>query len=178
MSSGNARATGPAAHGGVEGAGDVFWDTRGILNLGHPFGDLAEHLAVVDLLKRLPVPLIPRHLADEHDHGGRVLQRRVQADAAMARAGPARHHNDARLAGEFGITFGHVRRPALVPAGVEVEVLVVVERVEQGQIALPRHTECRVGTMNAQRVRQNLAAGAGVGGGGADHGRGLGSDGK
>ncbi len=44
---------GPAVAGGVEGARDQLRNARGVVDLGRPFGDRAEHRAVVEFLERL-----------------------------------------------------------------------------------------------------------------------------
>ena len=85
-----------AARGrGVEGARDQLRDPRRIVDLGDPLGDVAEHLAVVDLLERLAAAHLARDLADQQDHRRRVLARDVDAVAGVGGAGAARHHRDA-----------------------------------------------------------------------------------
>ena len=39
----------------IKGAGDIFGNAVGLVDLGHPLGQPAEHLPVIDLLKRLAV---------------------------------------------------------------------------------------------------------------------------
>src|SRR5206468_11352285 len=100
----------------------------------------AEHLAVVDLLKGLAVALVAGDLADEQDHRRAVLERGVQPDARVRRAGAARHEADARAAAQLALRLGHEGRAALLPTGDEADALAVpMEAVEHGQVALARH---------------------------------------
>jgi hypothetical protein len=48
--------------------------------LGHPFGDIAEGLLVIDLLERFLAQVLGRNLADHHDQRDRVLLRGMQRD--------------------------------------------------------------------------------------------------
>ena len=127
MSSGSASTTGPgpALHRGMEGARDVLRQPVRIVHLAHPLGEAqrsgSEHLPVVDLLERLAIALVAGDLADEQDHRRRVLERRVQADRGVARAGPARHEADARPAGQLALRLGHEAGAALVAAADEAD---------------------------------------------------------
>ena len=64
---------GPARHGHMEGARDVFGQALDPFHLCHPFRERAEHGAVIDLLKGLAVAMPPVDLSHEQDHGRRVL---------------------------------------------------------------------------------------------------------
>src|SRR3546814_15825091 len=55
--------------GGVEGTADHLRDAPGVIDLGHPLGELAEHAAVVDLLERLALGHVAPDLADEEEDG-------------------------------------------------------------------------------------------------------------
>jgi hypothetical protein len=57
-----------------------FGDALGHVDLRHPLGERRVHLAEIDFLERLAVDLVARHLADQHDHRGRILMRGMDAD--------------------------------------------------------------------------------------------------
>ena len=84
----------------------------------------------------------------------------MQAGAAVRRARAARHHHDARPAGELAVRLRHHRGPALLPAGDDFDLVAnVVERVEQRQKALARHAENAVDTVSDERVGEMPRAG-------------------
>jgi hypothetical protein len=99
--------SGPALHRGVEGTGHVLGQPVGIVHLADPLGEAerarAEHLPVVDLLERLAVALLARHLADEDDQRRRVLERGVDADRRVARARSAGDEADPRAAAQLAL---------------------------------------------------------------------------
>src|SRR3546814_4559251 len=76
--------------GGVEGTADHLRDAPGVIDLGHPLGELAEHAAVVDLLERLALGHVAPDLADEEDHRRRILEGDMDAGAGAGRARPDR----------------------------------------------------------------------------------------
>ena len=84
-SSGRANTTGPLR---PDMATWKAWETysgkaRRVLDLSHPFGDGPEHGAVVDLLERLAIDHRTPDLADQQHHRGRILKRRMHANAGM-----------------------------------------------------------------------------------------------
>ena len=148
----------------MEGARDIFGNPRGDVDLRRPFGDRAEHLAVIDFLKRLAIHHVAADLADQHDHRRRILERGVDADRRMAGAGTARHHADAGLAGQLAVGLGHVGGAGLVAGVDELEAVAHVEqRIQHFQIALARYAEGHVGAVDQELVDQDLAAGARIG---------------
>ena len=62
----------PARDRGVERAADHLRNARRVVDLAHPFGQRAEHRAIIDLLERLAPAHAARDLADQKDHRGRV----------------------------------------------------------------------------------------------------------
>ena len=159
MSSGSAITTGPgsAVHRDMKRARHDFRNARRIVDLSGPFGDRAEHRAVVEFLEGLALAHLARDLADEHDDRGGVLPRDVQAGRAVGGAGAARHERDAGTAGELAGGLGHHHRPALLAADRDGDVA-VMERVERGQIALAGHAEDMADAVDQQLVDQHLAA--------------------
>ena len=152
---------GPAVQRGVKCLADQLGDAPRILDLDHPLGHLAEHAAVVDLLEGLAVGRLARHLADQQDHGRRILEAGMQSDAGIGGTRTARDEGDAGLAGELAVGLGHVGRPAFLAADDEAHgVALGVERVERRQVAFARHAEDRIGAVNAQLVDQDLSAAA------------------
>ena len=153
--------TGPAVHArwkawlissGMRRASSIWVD---------PLGHLAVHAAVVDLLERLAVRRLARHLADQQDHRRRILEAGMHSDAGIGGAGTARHEADAGLAGQLAVGLGHVGRAAFLAADdVADGVALRVERVERREIALAGHAEDGVGAVDAQLVDQNLRAAA------------------
>ncbi len=150
---------GPAVHRAMEGLADQLGDAAGVLDLGHPLGHRPEHVAVVDLLERLAVGRLARHLPDQQDHGRRILKAGMQSDAGIGRTRTARHEGDPRLAHQLAVGLGHVGRAAFLAADdVADRVALGVERVERREIALARHAEDGVGAVDAQLVDQDLRA--------------------
>ena len=149
---------GPAVAGGVEGARDQFRNARGIVDLGRPFGDRAEHRAVVEFLERLALAHMAPDLADEHDHRRGILARDVDAGRGVGGARPARDEADAGAAGGLADRLGHHGGAALVPADGERD-FAIVKRVERGQIALARHAEHVAHPVDRQLIDQDFAAG-------------------
>ncbi len=151
--------TRPAIQRRVECLADQLGYAPRILDLDDPFGHLAEHAAVVDLLEGLAVGGLARHLADQQDHRRRILEAGMQSDAGIGGARPAGHKTDAGLAGQLAVGLRHVGRAAFLAADdVADRVALGVERVERGEVALARNAEDRVGAVNAQLVDQDLRA--------------------
>ena len=130
----------------------------GHVDLRHPFGERCVHLAEIDLLERLAVDLVARHLADQHDHRGRILERGVDADRGVAGAGAARHQQHAGLAGELAVGFGHETGAAFLAAGHEADLGRVVQRVEHFEIALAGDAERHLDAMRLEAADDQLAA--------------------
>ena len=150
----------------VEGARHVLRQAVGVVHLADPLGHAeragAEHLPVVDLLERLAVALLARHLADEEDHRRAVLEGRVQPDARIRRARPAGDEADARAAGQLALRLGHERRAALLAAGDEADALaVLVKAVEHGEVAFARHAEGAIDALRDQGFDEGVAGKAG-----------------
>ena len=146
-----------AGGGDVEGARDELGDPVGIVDLLDPLRHRAEHVAVVDLLERLPPHHVAADLADQEDQRRRVLEGGVDAAGGVRRAGAAGDHADARPAGELAVGVGHVRGADLVAAGDEADRR-VVERVEHGQVALAGHAEGDVHPVDDELVDEEPAA--------------------
>ncbi len=153
--------TRPAVQCRMEGLAHQLRNTACVLDLDDPLGQLAEHAAIVDLLERLPIGRLARHLADQQDHGRRILEAGMQADAGIGRARPAGDEADARPAGKLAVGFRHVGRPALLTADdVANRIALGIKRVEGCEIALAGDAEDGVGPVNAELVDQDLRAAA------------------
>src|SRR3546814_21009642 len=125
-------------------------DAPGVIDLGHPLGELAEHAAVVDLLERLALGHVAPDLADEEDHRRRILEGDMDAGAGAGRARPARHEADAGPAGQLAIGIGpHRCATCLAAAGIG-DLRRVVEGVEPGEVALPGHAAAAVDAFGAE----------------------------
>jgi hypothetical protein len=142
----------------VEGTVHIFRDALGLVDLRHPFGERAVHLPVVDFLEGLAIDHVAPDLADQQDHRRRILEGDMDARGRVGGAGPAGHHGDAGTPGQLAVGIRHHGRPALLTAGDETDVA-VDQRVQQRQIALPRHAESHLDPMGRQRVRHQLPAG-------------------
>ena len=150
---------GPAGHGGVEGVAHVLRNALHAIDLRHPLRHLTVHAPVVDLLERLALGKLVRHLADEHHHRCRILETRVHADGAVARARTARYEKHARLAGELAVGLGHVGSAAFLPADDELDLLTqIMQSVEHGQIALAGHAESETHALRRERIGKDAAA--------------------
>jgi hypothetical protein len=141
-------------------ARDNFGNAGGVGDLDRPFGDGAEELFEVDFLKRLAAAEFARDLADEQQHGRRVLLRHMHARARVRRAGAAGDKTNAGHARELAHGFGHHRRPALLTADDEF-VRALVDRIENGEEAFARHAEGTGQSVRDQRIDEDLRAGAG-----------------
>ena len=151
----------PAGDGGGEGAVDELRDAGRILDLGHPFGHAAEHLAVVDLLEGVALAAAAVDLAHEQDHRHAVLLGDVHARAGVGGTRPAGDHGDAGPAGELAPGGGHHGRTAFLAADDEADLGRVVQRVQDLEIALARHAEDGVDALQAELVDQDPAPGPG-----------------
>ena len=152
-----------ALQGGGEGAFDHLDGAFRALDLGGPFGQAAEHLAIVDLLEGAAPAVGQGDLADEQDHRGGVLMRRMHADGGMGRAGAAGDHADAGLAGQLAIGLRHIGGAGLVAAGDDLDFVAHIgEGIEDGEIALARDAEDAVDAVHDEGVDDT--AGGGVGG--------------
>ena len=115
----------PALHRDAEGAGYDLGDACGVVDLDHPLSEVAEGLAVVDLLEGLAPAHAAGDLPDEQDHGRRVLPGDVHARRGVGGAGPAGDEADARPPGELAGGLRHDRGPALLAADEDVDGRVV-----------------------------------------------------
>src|SRR3546814_8993552 len=98
------------------------------------------------------------------DWSSDVCSSDLDADRAVAGAGAARHHGYAGAAGHLAVGFGHVGDAAFLPAVDDPDrVLRVVQRVDHPEIALDRHAEPSVDTVDLQLIDQNLDAGSQIG---------------
>ncbi len=154
---------GPPARRGRPGARDIFGDAPRVLDPARPFGERGEHRGEIDFLERLAIARAAIDVADEQDHRHRILHRDMDADARVGRAGPARDEGDARPPGQRPVGAGHERRPALLPAGDEIDRGRVVERVEHGEEAFAGDVEDAVAALRGKVVDEDAAAGACVG---------------
>ena len=92
--------------------------------------------------------------------GVEVLEGDVDAGAGVGRAGSAGDEGDAGLAGHLAVGVGHIGDPAFLPADDQVDFRRVMERVEHGEEAFPRHGENTVAALDPELVDKDLAAGA------------------
>ena len=161
MSSGSAthHRPGPARRGHRERAGDELRHALGAIDLRHPLGHRAEDGAVVELLEGLAPDRLAGDLPDEQEQRRRVLHRGVDAVGGVGGPRPAGDHAHARAAGELAVGLGHVRRAALV-AGDDEPQRRVVQRVEDGEVALAGDAEGQVGPVQHELVDQDLPAAA------------------
>ena len=138
---------------------DHFRNTFGALDLADPLAQGAVELAIIDFLERLAIFLIARYLTDENHHRCRILHRGMHADRAIAGARRTGHHGDARLAGELAVRLCHISGPAFLAARDDFDLVRrIVQRVDQGKIALARHAERRIDIVNFQLVGEDLTA--------------------
>ena len=149
---------GAAGGRGREGAGDQFWNARGIVDLDHPFGDRAVEGAIVDLLERLAFPVAARDLADEEDHRVGILPCDVHAGGRIGGAGAAGDEADAGATCQPALAVGHHGRTAFLPAD-DVADLRIVQRVKHSEIALARHRVDALDAVRLERLDDQLSAG-------------------
>ena len=160
----------PPRHRRVESVAQVLRDAARVVHLRDPFGELAEHAPVVDLLECLAIEDVAAGLSDEEQERRRVLEGGVDAHRGVGRARASRDEGDAGAAGELSVGIRHVRGAAFVPADDDADLFLrVVEGVEKTEVAFARDAEDVVGALGDEGPGQDLAAGAGEGGGG-EHG--------
>jgi hypothetical protein len=87
----------------------------------------------------------------------------VDADRGVGRAGAARDESDAGPPGERTVRARHEADATLLPAGDEIDLRRVVQRVEHGEEALARHGEDPVAALRDELIDEDTAAGAGKG---------------
>ncbi len=141
-----------------KGAGDEFGDARGIVDLDHPFGDVAEEALVVDFLESLALLGVAGDLADEQDDGNRILHGDVDAGRRIGGAGAAGDEADAGLAGQAALAVGHHRGAAFLAADDGADRR-IVQRVEHREIGFARHAEDAIDAVGFERVDDQLSAG-------------------
>ena len=146
--------SGPARDRDRERLRHVLGDPLGTVELPRRLRDAAEDLRVVELLPRLAPAERTRHLADEQDHRRRVLLRGMDADRGLRRTGTARDEADPGPARQLPVRLGRVRGALLVATRDEAYRR-VVERVEHGQVALPREAEREVGAVELELVDED-----------------------
>ena len=112
-------------HRHMKGVAHHLAHTLGIVNLGHPFADRGEHVAVVHFLESRALHEPATDLADEQNHGGGVLVRGVQSDSRLACAGRPGDKADAGAAGRFGVGLGHEHGRALMAAHHQLDGVAV-----------------------------------------------------
>ena len=86
--------------------------------------------------------------------------RDVHADAGVAGARASGDKADPGIPRHLAVGFGHVRCAGLVTARHEADALCVINSVENLEVALARHTECRVDAMRFQCVDEDSPAGS------------------
>ena len=132
---------GAALLGLEEGLRHHAGGARGIVENEDLLGLGAEPRLGVELLEGLAVAVGDRDEADEEDQRSGVLPGGVDAHEGVGRAGSARDHGHARLAGGLAVGLCHVRRAAFL-AGDDGLHRGVVESVEDRQEAFAGHKEC------------------------------------
>ena len=90
--------------------------------------------------------------------GVEILAPDVEAGGGVGGAGAARHHDDARAAGELAPGFRHHGGAALLAADGHRDRR-IVERVEKREIALAGHAEDALDAVPDERVGKDAAAG-------------------
>ena len=163
LGKGNRHRPGSPRRRHVEGVVHDLGNAVGLFDLHRPLGRLREQAAVVHLLERFAVVAVPRHLPNQHHHGRGVLEAGVQPDRPVAGARTAGDDHYAGLAGKLAIRFCHVGGARLEPAGDDLHVVaMLIQAVEQGEIALARHAEDVVDPVYLEGIGKSLPAVAGV----------------
>ncbi len=81
----------------------------------------AKNAVKIDFLKSLPSLHRAGDIADEQDHGLRILMRDMHPDAGIRGARSARDEGDAGTSGHRAIGAGHERRAAFLTAGHDID---------------------------------------------------------
>jgi hypothetical protein len=130
-----------------------------VVDLGDPFRQRREHLAVVDFLERVAPGVLVRDLANEQQHRRAVLHGDVHADRAVAGARPACDHRGGGPAFQFAIGLGHVDRAGLEPAGDQFQFVAdFVQPIERVEKTLAWHLEHVVDALRDQRGCEDMPA--------------------
>ena len=139
--------------------GQVFGNAFGAIDLRSPLGHAAVHPAVVDFLERFTVGHVAADLADEDDHGGRILRGGMNADGRIGRARAAGHERESRAAGKFAEGIRHVGGAAFLPADDELKALAHVDHgIENGEVALAGDAERKLRTLREQAGDEDFSA--------------------
>lgn len=135
----------------------ILGNSTNVRNLRCPFCQGCEHGPEVDFLKALAIPNVAPDLPDKENHWRGVLERGVDANGGVGRAGTTRHETYARPPGQLSEGVGHVGRAAFVAAYDKIDLIAnVVKCIQDGQIALPRYAERAVHILREEAVHQNL----------------------
>src|SRR3954466_11162760 len=158
----------PPRHRRVEGVAHIFRDAPRVVDLRHPLGELSEHPPEIDLLERLAIEEIATGLTDEEDDRRRILEGRVDAYRRMRGSGAPGDERNPRAARQLAVRVRHVGRARFVATDDEADLLaLVVEAVEEREVALAGDAEDVVGTLDDEAPRQDLSARSRDGGHGA-----------
>ena len=83
----------------------------------------------------------------------------MHGDAGVAGAGAAGDEHHAGQSGQLGVGHRHEAGAALAAAGDQVQPVVRVQRVEQGDVALARHAEGAVDALGGEEVHELFGGG-------------------
>ncbi len=147
---------GSAGGGDAVGAGDIFGDSRRIVDPRRPFGDRPEEGRHVDFLEALTVAVGAVEVADEQDHRSRILECDMNARRCIGRAWAARYESDAWSPGHLAVGVGHVGHSAFLSAYHQVDFGRVVKRVEDREETFPRHGENAVAALDSEAARRGF----------------------
>src|SRR5690606_3027656 len=127
-------------------------------DLTDPFGEFSEGAAILHLLECLALAGVALDLADEQDHRNGILTGDVKTCRGVRGARPAGDHADAGLAGQPAPAVGHHRRATFLAADEDVDTG-VIQCVQHGEIAFPRHAGDAFDAVRLQCLNDQLAAG-------------------
>ena len=150
---------GPAVAGGVKGARHDFRDARGVVDFGRPFGDGAEHRAVIEFLERLAVAHVRAPTWPTNTIIGVESWRAIWMPAeALVAPGPRVTKQMPGRPVALPTASAMMAAPLSCRQTVSV-MLLIVKRIERRQIAFARHAEHMAHAVDRQLVDQDFAAG-------------------
>ena len=134
-------------------------NARGVVDLHHPFGHVAEEALVIDFLKGLALAGVGSHLANEQDKRRRILHGDVDTRRSVGCTGTAGDEADARPAGQPSVAIRHHRGATFLAADDGADAARIMQRVEHREVGLARHAIDAVDAVGFKRFDNQFSAG-------------------
>ena len=149
----------PPRHGEFERTGRLRRHIRRRFRFKHCLRNAREHHVIIDFLEGFEALGGRRHIADDQQHGHRVLPRDMQPDGGIGRARPPADEADRRLAGNPAVCRAGEGDAGLMPGRGQADgVRPPLQPGKDGKVAFARNGKCRFHAPCRQRFRERFSA--------------------